>query len=88
MWWIYGKMALDGLDTNRRSRYNLHSHEQHNTKETNMTRKHFRLMADVISQVKDVEDRTRQAVAMAAMCAASNPRFDSYKWYAACGVQR
>lgn len=51
-----------------------------------MTRKHFRLMADTISRIENKADRKAMAKHNAEICAKSNPRFDSAKFMAACGV--
>lgn len=51
-----------------------------------MTRKDFKAMAASIASITDPVQRKLVAEQMANICAASNPRFDYGKFYAACGV--
>ncbi len=51
-----------------------------------MTSKHFKLIADQIAQIADLEARMIAAQAVAAACRQDNPRFDPSKFYKACGV--
>ena len=51
-----------------------------------MTRKHFKLIAEQIAQIVDLEARMMAAQAVAAACRQDNPRFDPSKFYEACGV--
>ena len=51
-----------------------------------MTRKDFKLLADQIAQIVNLEARMMAAQAVAAACRQDNPRFDPSKFYEACGV--
>lgn len=52
-----------------------------------MSRKHFKLFADAISEIQDLADRKRVAQLVACVCKQSNSNFDFYKFYSACGVE-
>jgi hypothetical protein len=51
-----------------------------------MTRKHFKMMAADIASMANRADAKVAADAFAAIARASNPRFDSGRFYAACGL--
>ena len=51
-----------------------------------MTRKHFKLIAEQIAMIADLEARMMAAQAVAAACRQDNPRFNPSRFYEACGV--
>lgn len=51
-----------------------------------MSRKHFVLFAQAISEITDSVERIRVAQLVAAVCKQSNSNFDYYKFMYACGV--
>lgn len=51
-----------------------------------MTRKHFKAMAETVSKIKDIVERRNAAMALADMCARSNPRFNLRKFLDACNA--
>ena len=51
-----------------------------------MSKKHFVKLAQAVAQIKDIGERERTAQLLADVCAADNPRFNSSRFYAACGV--
>ena len=51
-----------------------------------MSRKHFELLAQHISSMLDPHCRLNAAVAVASACREANPRFDSDRFFQACGV--
>lgn len=51
-----------------------------------MTCKHFKEIAAAVAQIRNKTTRRDVAVALAAVCARSNGRFDFPTFYAACGV--
>ena len=51
-----------------------------------MSKKHFELMAKYIRGIMDSDARLQAAVAVASACAEANPRFDTEKFFNACGV--
>ena len=51
-----------------------------------MSKKHFELMAKYIRSIMDSHARLQAAVAVASACAEANPRFDTQKFFNACGV--
>lgn len=51
-----------------------------------MSRKHFEALAKYIRGIMDSHARLQAAVAVASACAEANPRFDTDKFYKACGV--
>ena len=51
-----------------------------------MSKKHFELMAKYIRGIMDSHARLQAAVAVASACAEANPRFDTEKFFNACGV--
>ena len=52
-----------------------------------MTRKHFRMIAAIIAKIENLTERRAMAELNAINCAASNPRFNRVKFFAACNVQ-
>jgi hypothetical protein len=52
-----------------------------------MSRKHFRLLAEAISEIKDEEIRKDTASKIGSVCSKLNPLFNWYTWKAACGVK-
>ena len=51
-----------------------------------MSKKHFELLAKYISSIMSDHARLQAAVAVASACAEANPRFDTDRFFAACGV--
>ena len=51
-----------------------------------MTRKDFKTMAAEINAISDIHERKKTADLIAAICKASNPRFDINRFNKACGV--
>ena len=51
-----------------------------------MSRKHFEALAKYIRGIMDSHARLQAAVAVASACAEANPRFDTDKFFEACGV--
>lgn len=51
-----------------------------------MSRKHFEALAKYISGIMDSHARLQAAIAVASACAEANPRFDTQKFFNACGV--
>lgn len=51
-----------------------------------MTRKHFEALAKYVSGIMDSNARLQAAVAVASACKEANPRFDTEKFFKACGV--
>jgi len=51
-----------------------------------MTRVYFKILATVISRIKNPTERRELAEKTAKDCAKSNPRFDRNKFIKACGV--
>ena len=51
-----------------------------------MSRKHFVALAKYISGILDSHARLQAAVAVASACKEANPRFDTEKFFIACGV--
>jgi len=51
-----------------------------------MTKKHFEFVAQLISQVKDIENRNELAMEANARFSFDNPRFDEQKFFSACKV--
>jgi hypothetical protein len=51
-----------------------------------MTKKHFIAMAKEISQMPNMADRLKVAIAFCRVAASTNPRFDQARFLTACGV--
>jgi hypothetical protein len=51
-----------------------------------MTRKHFKLVAEVISKIEDTTERKQMAKHNATAFAKANPRFNRSMFMAACNV--
>ena len=51
-----------------------------------MSRKHFELLAKYIDSILDPHARLQAAVAVASACREANSRFDSDRFFWACGV--
>ena len=51
-----------------------------------MSRKHFELLARYIDSILDPHARLQAAVAVASACREANARFDSDRFFYACGV--
>lgn len=49
-----------------------------------MTRKHFKIIADIIKQIKDTEDRIRVANYATSILCSTNENFDEQKFLNAC----
>jgi hypothetical protein len=55
-------------------------------KENSMSKKHFESLAKYIRAIMDPHARLQAACAVASSCAEMNPRFDTQKFFEACGV--
>ena len=51
-----------------------------------MSKKHFELLAKYIESIMDDHARLQAAVEVASACAEANPRFDTDRFFYACGV--
>lgn len=51
-----------------------------------MSRKHFKALAEAISQISDLRERERIAGLIGDVCCSCNGRFDWYRWRSACNV--
>jgi hypothetical protein len=51
-----------------------------------MTRKHFKMVAEIIQKIENLEDRRTMTEKHAAIFARENPRFNGKKFFQACGV--
>jgi hypothetical protein len=51
-----------------------------------MSKKHFELLAQYISNIIDFNCRLNAAVAVASACKQANSRFDEQRFFAACGI--
>ena len=51
-----------------------------------MSKKHFELLARYIDAILDPHARLQAATAVASACKEANPRFDSDRFFWACGV--
>lgn len=51
-----------------------------------MSRKHFKLFAEAISQITDLQERKSVAYLVASVCKQSNSNFNYQTFYAACGL--
>ena len=51
-----------------------------------MTKKNFEALAFNISCIQNLDHRVSAAVAVAAACIHMNPRFDTNRFFIACGV--
>jgi hypothetical protein len=51
-----------------------------------MSKKHFELLAQYISSILDPHARLQAAVAVASACREVNSRFDTDRFFYACGV--
>jgi hypothetical protein len=51
-----------------------------------MSRKHFEALAKYIRGIMDSHARLQAAIAVASACKEANPRFDTDKFFIACGV--
>ncbi len=58
-----------------------------NMKGYNMTRKHFKAIAEAIAKITDDYQRAELAESVADVCKASNPNFKRDLFYRACGVK-
>ena len=50
-----------------------------------MSRKHFQLIADVVKNISDKNERERTAQEFVGRLQAENPRFDTARFLKACG---
>ena len=55
-------------------------------KELVMSKKHFESLAKYVRAIMDPHARLQAACAVASSCAEMNPRFDTQKFFEACGV--
>ena len=55
-------------------------------KENSMSKKHFESLAKYVRAIMDPHARLQAACAVASSCAEMNPRFDTQKFFEACGV--
>ena len=53
-----------------------------------MSRKHFESLAKYVRAIMDPHARLQAACAVASSCAEMNPRFDTQKFFEACGVTK
>lgn len=51
-----------------------------------MSKKHFELLAKYIGTMMDTNARLQAAVAVASACREANSKFDTDRFFAACGV--
>ena len=51
-----------------------------------MTKKHFEDIASAINSIMDQHSRLQAAIALASVAIKHNPRFDSQRFFKACGV--
>ncbi len=51
-----------------------------------MTKKHFKILAEEISKIIDINQRLITASVTAIACTKINPRFDKQKFFEACGL--
>ena len=51
-----------------------------------MTRKHFEMIANVVSSIDDIDTRKEVALNFASEFQKENPRFDIFRFIKACGV--
>ena len=51
-----------------------------------MSKKHFESLAKYVRAIMDPHARLQAAAAVASACAESNPRFDTQRFFDACGV--
>jgi hypothetical protein len=51
-----------------------------------MTKKHFEDIAVAINSIMDPHSRLQAAIALASVAIKHNPRFDSQRFFKACGV--
>jgi len=51
-----------------------------------MSKKHFQMMADIISKIKDKKEKETVALGFIMLCEASNPQFDVKRFRKACGL--
>ena len=51
-----------------------------------MSKKHFESLAKYVRAIMDPHARFQAAAAVASACAESNPRFDTQRFFDACGV--
>jgi len=56
------------------------------TKEQEMSKKHFELLAQYINGIMDPHARMQAAIAVGSACRVANPLFDVDRFYSACGV--
>lgn len=52
-----------------------------------MTRKHFEMIATVVAQIKDPEERAATATRFAFLLPSYNPAFNTPRFLEACGVE-
>lgn len=52
-----------------------------------MSRKHFKALADAISQIPDMANRKLVANIVGSVCKQCNSRFDFHKFFLACGIE-
>ena len=52
-----------------------------------MSKKHFESLAKYVRAIMDPHARLQAACAVVSSCAETNPRFDTQKFFDACGVQ-
>ena len=55
-------------------------------KENSMSKKHFESLAKYVRAIMDPHARLQAACAVASSCAEMNPKFDTQKFFEACGV--
>ena len=53
-----------------------------------MTRKHFREAAEIVKSIRYLKERKKTAVRFATLFRRFNKKFDSVKFFRACGVKQ
>ena len=56
------------------------------TKEQNMNKEYFELIAQYINSIMDPHARVQAAIAVGSACQVANPLFDVDSFYSACGI--
>jgi len=52
-----------------------------------MTKKHFKLITEIIAKIKNPQERRLMAEHNAKICSKANSRFNSKKFFEACNVE-
>ena len=51
-----------------------------------MSKKHFKLLAEAIAEIKDIETRKEVAYKIGSVCNLVNSLFDWHRWNIACNI--